>query len=75
MVVGIKNLLYLKKELDDQKEKIIDFLKIKEIKHSHLHDDNFALCFFRKRDGTVDFGKVPRIYAIDFDAATFDNKQ
>jgi len=59
-------------ELTRQKEKIISILKSQGIIHGHLeiHDDNFALCFFRKRDGSVDFNKVPRLYAIDFDAAT-----
>jgi len=69
-----KSLLF-RKELIEQRKKITDTFDLKSIKHGHLHNNNFALCFFRKRDGSVDFDKVPRIYAIDFDAATFDDKR
>ncbi len=59
-------------ELTQQKEKIISVLNSQGVKHGHLevHDDNFVLCFFRNQNGSIDFNKIPRLYAIDFDAAT-----
>jgi len=57
-------------ELDRQKDKIISALGKLKFDHGHSHDDNFCLRFFRDENGKVDFGKIPRLYLIDFDQAT-----
>ena len=57
------------KELREQKNKIISVLKIQGIEHGHTHDYNFVLRFFRDKDGNPDLNQMPRLYAIDFDAA------
>ena len=60
-----------RQELEKQKDNIIRIIDSEGIKHGHLdlHDRNFCLCFFRNKDGSVNFDKQPRIYAIDFDQA------
>ncbi len=55
------------RELTEQRNKIIKVLEDQGIIHGHTHDDNFCLRFFRKKNGDVDYQKMPRIYLIDFD--------
>lgn len=57
------------KELAVLKKQIEDTLDTMGINHGHPHEGNFALRFFRNEDGTIDLGKVPRLYLIDFDQA------
>jgi len=57
------------KELTQQRDKIISILESQGIGHGHTHDSNFVLRFFRNKDGNPDVNQVPRLYAIDFDAA------
>ncbi len=59
------------RELYTQREKIIAVLEKENIIHGHCHDKNFVLRFFRKKDGTIDLNKTPRIYLIDLDQADF----
>src|SRR3989339_62862 len=56
-------------ELGKQKHNIISVLERQGIRHGHTHDRNFVLRFFRNKDGNSDLNQVPRLYAIDFDAA------
>jgi hypothetical protein len=56
-------------ELTKQRDNIISVLESQGISHRHTHDDNFVLRFFRDKDGNPDLNQVPRLYAIDFDAA------
>ncbi|MCX6757787.1 MAG: hypothetical protein NTZ44_02825, partial [Candidatus Nomurabacteria bacterium] len=56
-----------KKELEEQREKIIEVLRKLKIEHGHPHEENFCLRFFRDENGKVDFNKTPRLYLIDFD--------
>ena len=37
--------------------------------HGHLHEWNFCLVFDKNPDGSDDYTKRPRVYAIDFDQA------
>jgi len=57
------------KELEIDRNKILDVLDKADIDHGHTHRGNFCLSFFRDKDGNVDFSKKPRIYLIDFDQA------
>jgi hypothetical protein len=66
--------LLFKEELSRQQDKIVKVLESQNINHGHLcHNRNFVLCFYRDKDGAVNFDKVPRIYAIDFDQAVSEN--
>jgi hypothetical protein len=56
-------------ELEVQKKKINDGLKLLNIKHGHLNNDNYCLKFYRDREGVPDFSKIPKIMVIDFDQA------
>lgn len=56
-------------ELTKQRDKIISVLESQNISHGHTHNYNFVLRFFRNKDGNPDLNQVPRLYAIDFDAA------
>ena len=58
-----------REELGKQKHNIISVLERQGIRHGHTHDRNFVLRFFRNKDGNSDLNQVPRLYAIDFDAA------
>lgn len=58
-----------KVELDTQKKKIDEGLKLLSIKHGHLNDDNYCLRFYRDIEGNIDFSKIPKIMVIDFDRA------
>ncbi|MBI3633980.1 MAG: hypothetical protein HY226_06875 [Candidatus Vogelbacteria bacterium] len=60
-------------ELVDAKLKILSLLERNRFNHGHVHDRNFSLRFFRDENGRVDFTKKPRLYLIDFDAATYNN--
>lgn len=55
------------KELQLEKEKIKEL--VGERAHTHSHDRNFCLRFFRDEKGIVDLNKKPRLYLIDFDSS------
>ncbi|PKL72117.1 hypothetical protein CVV26_02925 [Candidatus Kuenenbacteria bacterium HGW-Kuenenbacteria-1] len=58
------------KELEEDREKIIEILEKNKIKHGHTNVvKNFCLRFFRDKNGNVDFNQKPRIYLIDWDQA------
>jgi len=57
-------------ELEDDRNKILSIIASFGIYHGHTHDKNFVLRFLRDEKGNVDFTKKPRIYLIDFDAAS-----
>lgn len=56
-------------ELMARAEAIRNALKELHVVHGHIHDRNLCLVFPRKPNGIVDSEKLPRIFAIDFDAA------
>jgi len=56
-------------ELLSQKEKILKALDSFGFEHGHIHENNFALRFFRDEKGNPDLSKTPRLYLIDFDQA------
>lgn len=58
-------------ELGEQRIKINKVLISQGINHNHPHRKNFALSLFRKQDQSIDFDRIPRLYLIDFDQATF----
>lgn len=60
------------KELEVQSAKILLALKRMDVHHNHAHPGNFCLRFFRGADGKPDLSKVPRLYLIDFDKASFE---
>lgn len=66
-----QNTMYLY-ELVNQKIKILNVLKKMGIEHGHSHNENFCLRFVRNADGSIDYTQVPRLYLIDWDAATYN---
>lgn len=62
-------------ELEKTKLKIKEVLYKLNIKHSHDHNGNFCLRFFRDKQGDIDFKRIPRIYLIDFDQAISPAKE
>ncbi len=60
-----------KEELKLVMNKIIDSLNSVNSEHSHPHDENFCLKFFRNDDGKPDLNRMPKLYLIDFDNAFF----
>lgn len=60
-----------KAEIEEQVNKIKETLKSLRMEHGHQHLRNFCLRFFRDKNGNPDLNKVPNVYLIDFDRATF----
>ena len=77
-VLGISVGEYLKMHINeehhdnvmDQQKLIKETLGKMRIRHGHLHDYNFCVLHERTPDGKIDWNEPPRVYAIDFDAAT-----
>lgn len=57
--------------IEEEKEKILSWLKRLGISHWDIHDGNFCVQFFYTQDWRIDIEKCPRVYLIDWDRASF----
>jgi hypothetical protein len=66
----LKSNTHFRSHINLQMNNIRKLLTKLGIEHGHLHENNFCLVFNKNSDGTPDYTKTPRVYAIDFDTST-----